>query len=311
MKKYAIVADATCDLSEEFRMQYDIQFVPGHLICSDGTDLSSSPAWDHYGREEFYSTLKKNPGAFTTSPPSVGEFAVFFEKLIADGYDVLCITISTGISGTYGFACQARDMVLEKYPDSQIVCVDSMRFGPGFGLLCVYASQLRKEGKTLSEVAEFLEENKNRFHQMGWLDDLSFCAKKGRLTNAKAFFGTLVGVKPLGEFDYNGLTTVVGKVKGEKKAYSVILDYIRATGENLSDQIIFIAQTDRKKQAEAFKIMVEEQFHPRAVYICDVFPSNGVNIGPGLMAAYYVGAPITQGLEKEKALIEKLIAEKE
>lgn len=311
MKPFVILADVTCDLSRELREQYDIRFVPGHLVDKDGFDRPTEPAWNEISREAFYDTLKKDPASFTTSPPNVGEFTEHFERYAAEGKDILCLTISTGISGTFSFAVTAAEALKEKYPETRIVCVDTLRFGPGFGLMCVYASILRQQGKTLDEVVTYLEENKNRFHQMGWLDDLSFCAKKGRLTNAKAFFGTLVGIKPLGEFDYNGLTTVVGKVKGEKKAYAVILDYLAATGENLADQIIFIAQTDRKKQAEVLKEKIEEMFKPKEVLICDVFPSNGVNIGPGLMAAYYIGKPISHGLMEEKALIERLIAEKE
>ena len=184
-----------------------------------------------------------------------------------------------------------------------------MRFGPGFGLMVIWAAKLRAEGKDLDEVTRELEENKNRFHQAGWLDDLSFVARKGRLTNAKAFFGTLAGVKPIGEFDYNGLTTVIGKVKGAKKAYSVLLNYMENTIVNASEQTIFIAQTSRYPQAEKYKEMIMERFHPKEVIINDVFPSCGINIGPGLMAAYYIGTPISKGLTEEKALLERIISE--
>ena len=124
--------------------------------------------------------------------------------------------------------------------------------------MAIYASQKRAEGMDIDEVTKWLDENKNRFHQAGWLDDLSFVAKKGRLTHAKAFFGTLAGVKPIGEFDYNGLTTVLGKAKGSKKAYSALLSYIEGTIENPEEQIIFIAQTNRLPQAEEYKKMIEE-----------------------------------------------------
>ena len=184
-----------------------------------------------------------------------------------------------------------------------------MRFGPGFGLMAVHASILRAQGKTLAETTQWLEDNKNRFHQAGWLDDLSFVAKKGRITQPKAFFGTLAGVKPIGEFDYNGLTTVLGKVKGAKTAYSVLLGYMEATIENPEEQIIFIAQTNRLPQAMEYKKMIEEKFHPKAVFVNDVFPSCGINIGPGLMAAYYMGKPISRDLSEERALFDKLTSE--
>ncbi len=307
MKNYVIVADATCDLSEELQKQYDIKIIGGHIMLPDKTEIPSFLKWDRYSRDEFYAELKKDPTGFSTSPASIGEFTLAFSEYAAAGYDILAISISGGISGAHGFMLQAADAVMKKYPGTQICCVDSRRFGPGFGLLAVHASLLRAQGKSIQEVTDYLESNKNRFHQAGWLDDLTFVAKKGRITHPKAFFGTLAGVKPIGEFDSNGLTTVLGKARGAKKAYSVLLSYIEQTIEDPEDQIVFIAHTNRQPQAEEYKKMIEERFHPREVRINDVFPLCGINIGPGLMAAYYVGKPISDGLTFERGLIEKLL----
>ena len=115
-------------------------------------------------------------------------------------------------------------------------------------------------------------------------------------------------MKPIGEFDFNGLTTVLGKATGAKAAYEVLLKYMEETIENPGDQIIMIAETNRYPQAEAYKTMIEEKFHPKAVYIQDVYASCGVNVGPGLMAAYYVGKPISKDLAEERAIIEKALA---
>ena len=309
MKSFVILADATCDLSEEFQREYDIGVIPGHIELPDGTEIPSFLKWEKYSREDFYASLKKNPNGYSTSPANVAEFSAAMEPYAAENVGVLLLTISSGISGAFNFASQAREELLRKYPSAEIRIVDSMRFGPGFGLMAVYASMLRSQGKTLAETAQWLEDNKNRFHQAGWLDDLSFVAKKGRITQPKAFFGTLAGVKPIGEFDYNGLTTVLGKVKGAKTAYSVLLGYMEATIENPEEQIIFIAQTNRLPQAMEYKKMIEEKFHPKAVFINDVFPSCGINIGPGLMAAYYMGKPISKDLSEERALFDKLTSE--
>ena len=309
MKSFVILADATCDLSEEFQKEYDIGVIPGHIELPDGTEIPAFLKWEKYSREDFYASLKKNPNGYSTSPANVAEFSAAMEPYAAENVGVLLLTISSGISGAFNFASQAREELLRKYPSADIRIVDSMRFGPGFGLMAVYASMLRSQGKTLAETAQWLEENKNRFHQAGWLDDLSFVAKKGRITQPKAFFGTLAGVKPIGEFDYNGLTTVLGKVKGAKTAYSVLLGYMEATIENPEEQIIFIAQTNRLPQAMEYKKMIEEKFHPKAVFVNDVFPSCGINIGPGLMAAYYMGKPISRDLSEERALFDKLTSE--
>lgn len=304
MKKFAILADATCDLQEDLQRRFDIRVLPGHVILPDKSDIPSPLKWETMTREEFYKALKKDPNSYSTAPANTQEFVNAMEQIVSDGTELLVMTISSGISGTFQFASIAAKQVMEAHPGAKITCVDTLRFGPGFGLMAVRAAMLRDEGRTLDEVTAWLEENKNRFHQAGWLDDLSFVAKKGRLTNAKAFFGTLAGIKPIGEFDYNGMTTVIGKAKGAKQAYAVLMEYIARTIENPGEQIIFIAQTSRLPQAEAYREMIMERFHPKEILINDVFPSCGINIGPGLMAAYYMGKPISRDLSEERAIID-------
>ncbi|MBR1482828.1 MAG: DegV family protein [Ruminococcus sp.] len=306
MSKYAIIADASCDLGEAFQKEYDIRVIFGHLHYPQG-EVEAFLSWDERKRDTFYKELSKNPDGYSTAPPNVEEFKAVFLEYAQKGEDVLCITISGGISGACDFATQAKNEVLRQYPNARIIIIDSLRFSIGHGLLVILAAKLRAMGRGIDEVGAYLEDNKNRIHQCGWLDDLSFVAKKGRLTHSKAFFGKLAGVKPIGEFDYNGLTTVIGKVKGAKKAYSVLLNYIENTIENPSEQTIFIAQTSRYAQAEKYQAMIRERFKPKEVIIVDVFPFCGINIGPGLMAAYYIGKPISKGLTEEKTLVERLI----
>jgi len=307
-KKFVILADVTCDLGEDIRKEYDIEFINGHFKMPGQDDMPSFLKWESMTSEEFYKKLKAAPNDFSTAPPNIGEWLETFEKYVAQGYDVLSMCISSGLSGTFSFMTEAAKQTMAKYPEAKIRCIDTLRFSSGFGILAIYASILRKEGKTLDEVADWIENNKNRVHQAGWLDDLSFVSKKGRISSAKAFFGTLVGVKPIGEFDYNGLTTPIGRAKGEKQGLKVLTEYIGKTIEDPENQIILIATSDRKKQAEIYRQMIEETYHPKAIYMNSVFPSCGVNIGPGLMAAYYFGKPISEGLVEERAILEELLA---
>lgn len=310
MSKFMILTDSTSDLPESFQKEYGIEVLPGHVVLPDGSEILQYPRWEHFTKEEFYKSLKKNPDGYKTSPASVGEIKEKMEEAVKAGQGVVMITISSAISGSPDFARQAMSLVKEAYPVAEIAVVDSLRFGPALGLMCMHAAMRRSEGLSFRETVAWLEENKCRFHQAGWLDDLTFVAKKGRLTHAKAFFGTLAGVKPIGEFDYNGLTTVLGKATGAKAAYEALLKYMEATIEDPENQIIMIAETFRYPQAEVYKAMIEEKFHPKAVYIQDVYASCGVNVGPGLMAAYYVGRPISKDLSEERALIENALAAK-
>lgn len=307
MSKFVILAGAGSDLSQEYMDKYNIAINPGHVQFPDRKEIVVGTSWIDYDKDSFYTKLKKDPMSYSTSPANVEEIAEIFEGYAKEGKDILSVTLSSGISGAYNFEVKAKEQVEAKYPDVKIHVIDSLRFGPGYGLMVVHAAKLRDEGKTIDEVVSYLEENKNRYHQTGWLDDLSFVAKKGRLTNAKAFFGTLAGVKPLGEFDYNGLTTVLAKVKGAKMAYKVLLDYMEREIENPTEQEIFIAHSQRGPQAEKYKEMIEERFNPKAVHIIELTMVNAVNVGPGLMAAYYVGKPISEDLSEEKKAFEEII----
>ncbi len=302
-ERFAILVDGACDLTPEQCRARDILVAPSHVTPAGGEDMIFRNSWDEIGRDAFYAAIKKDPDAYTTSPPNAEEFKAILEPLLKEGRGVLAITISTGISGTMDFLTQAVRELKETYPEADVRTVDSLRFSVAFGMLALRAADLRDEGKSLDEASGEIERVKNTLHQAGWLDDLSFVAKKGRLTHAKAFFGSMAGIKPIGEFDYNGLTTIIGKARGQKQAFAALLDYIEKTGVDLADQDMVIAQTCRMPQAEAFRDMIQARFHPKSIRICDVFVACGINIGPGLMAAYYFGTPISQGLKDERAIL--------
>ena len=307
--KFIIATDPTSDLVRELRDEFDIEIIPGHYTLPDKTEVISDLTWDGVRREDFYNNLRKNPLGYKTAPPNIYEFSAAYGKWVSEGYGVLILTISSAISGTFEFARAAVDPVLEKYPDARILVLDTLRFGPGIGLLALMASQFRAQGMDLDEVYARISTMRFNIHQSGWLDDLSFVARTGRMNNAKAFFGTLAGIKPIGDLDPNGMTTIIGKAKGEKAGYELCLRYMEATIVNPQDNIVIVAHTNREKQAIEYKAMIEERIKPGRILFTNVFPSCGINIGPGLMAAYYYGKPVTKNLEEEKKLFAGLTSE--
>ncbi|MBP5551647.1 MAG: DegV family protein [Bacilli bacterium] len=311
MKDFKIVSDTTCDLSKEVLNDFNIEMIKAHFMDKDGVDKYSFTDWsecDYYASSnDFYKALKANPSAFASSAPNIEEIKNFMIDIIKDGTGCLAIAMSGAMSGSYNNYLNAKKEVLKEYPDAHIEVFDSLRFGAGLGLMLVWASILRSEGKSLDEVIAFLKENRDCFHQMGWLDDLSFVAKKGRITHAKAFFGTLIGIKPLGDFDQNGMTTVLGKAKGEKAAYEAIIEYIKQTVVDPENQIMFVSHSNREKCALILKDMVEKEFKPKKLYFIETGPSCGINVGPGLNAVYYFGAKASKDLVQEKELMEKIL----
>ena len=315
---FVILSDSACDLTKELRERFNVEYVMGHMTLPDGTERRTTLEWDFTTPEQFYKDVKAkknfNPetkqSLYTTAPASIDEFEEEYKKYLDKDQDLLVITISTGLSATFNFAKKAADELKEEYPSRKIIVIDSLRYSTGLGLLVIRAAQKREEGLNLEEVAAWVEENKSKCHQMGFLDDLSFVAMKGRISKPKAFMGQMIGIKPLAEFSYEGLPSVLGKVKGDAQFYDACLAYIEKTIRDPKDQIIFIAETAREKQALELKKRIEEKFAPKEVIVNTVHPQNGINIGPGLCAAYYFGTEISKDLSIEKEYITQIISKK-
>lgn len=307
MNSFAIISDTSCDLKKELRDRFGIaDYARGYVHLPDGTAVKGNLDWSDEESDSFFKELSRKTGSYKTAAPAIGEVADVIEGQLKEGNDVLCVTLSSGLSGMYGvFVNAARDLK-EAYPERKIIVVDSMRYSTSEGIVCVLASMYRAEGKSIEETAELLEVNKHRIHQIGWMDDLFYCKKMGRVSNAAAVMGTLVGIKPMADFNHNGMSHVLGKTRGYKNAYRLIIEYMKATGEDLSQQIIFITHTLRKAHAEEVKKLIEAEIKPKEVIITTVGQGSAPNVGPGLVAAFYLGKKISEDLKDETALFEEL-----
>ena len=185
--------------------------------------------------------------------------------------------------------------------------VDSLRYSTALSLLVIMASQMKQQGATLEQTAAYLEENKHRVHQIGPMDDLFFLTKTGRISNFKAFFGSLVGINPMADFNRNGLSQVLGKFKGKQRAFDAVIEYMKGTIENPEDQIIFVAHSNREQAAQLLAQRIRDTFNPKEIIINHVGMSCGASVGPGLCAAFYQGKEISENMEYEQALMKDII----
>lgn len=306
MKDFVILADSTCDLGEEARHDVGmVDYIPGHAHFSDGRDIITRLDWSEISREDYYKTLSNKKMKVTTAPPSPAEFYDAFEKFAKDDIGVISISLSSKISSTYNFAKNAASEVQKNYPNAKIYCVDSFRMSGAIGLLTYYAFQMKGEGKSFDEIVAWLEENKVKVHQMGPIDDLIFVARRGRISMGKAIFGSFAGVKPMGDCNADGYTTVLTKAKGINKAFDITVQYIKETASDIENQALFIAHSNREQYALNLKEKLLA-LNPKKVYITDVYSACGGNIGPGMIGVYYLGEPISSDLSVEKAIMNKI-----
>ncbi|MBQ4631399.1 MAG: DegV family EDD domain-containing protein [Clostridia bacterium] len=308
MNNFAIIPDSSGDVTKSLRDRFGIEeYIRGIVYMPDGTQVFADVDWETMTPKEYYESMKGRKILYKTATPSVGEIVDVFEPVLKSGRDILSISLSSGISGTYKIVKGVADDLLKKYPERKIICIDSLRYSAAILPLIVHADMKRKEGASIEETAQYLESIKNNIHQMGSLDDLFFCVKTGRISNFKAFFGTLIGVNTLADFSNQGLSSVLGKVKGQKAALETTVEYIEKTIVNPQEQIIFVGHSNRDERAEMLAEMIRETIKPKEVIITSVGMACGASIGPGLCAAYYFGEHISDGEEKEREILNDII----
>ena len=307
MKKFVILADATCDLSPELKERFKIdEIIETTVTLPDESNIKVDTTWP-IDQDKFYQDLK-NKKKYVTGAPSPDRFKEAFKKYASTGVDVLLLTISSGLSATYNFAKEAADEVNSKGYEGKIYVVDSMRYSTAELLLLIFASNYREEGKSIEETIACLENDKHHLHQAGPMDDLMYLARAGRISAGKAFMGTLVGVNPIGEINRNGITQVLCKVKGSKKALQTAVDYAKETIVDPQNQIVIVANSNRKEKAKMLEQMIREQINPREIIVTDIGLACAPNVGPGLCACYYYGTELSEDLSKEKAIFDKITA---
>lgn len=311
MADFVIIPDSSSDLTKELRDRFDIpDYIRGIIYFPDGHSELAQLDWTKYDPKTFYESMTDKKTIYKTACAPTGDIIKVYEKHLSEGKDILAICLSSALSGTYQTCELVKKELLEKYPERKIICVDSMRYSTALSLLVIMAAQKRLEGYSLEETAEFVENNKHRIHQMGPMDDLFFLVKTGRISNFKAFFGTLVGINPMADFNRKGLSEVLGKFKGKKTAFNAVIKYMHKTIENPEEQIIFVAHSNRPEAAEVLADMIRKEFSPKEIIINHIGMSCGASIGPGLCAAFYQGKEISEDLSFEREVMNEILAEK-
>lgn len=300
MSNFAIITDSSCDLTQDLRERFGVEdYLRGMLVFPDGHQERADLDWKTMTPEEFYGGIKNKKLLYSTAQPGMQDVIDLLERPLREGRDVLLLTLSSGLSGTYHTCCIVAKELTEKYPQRKIRCVDSRRYCGAEALLLSRASELRAAGKTLDETADWLEANRLRVRQMGVLEDLFFCKRMGRVSGTAAVMGTLVGIRPLADLGEDGLSAPVGKARGAKAALNATIEYVRRTVEEPEKQIFFISHSVRMEQALAMKALLEENLHPREVIITSVSQSCGASTGPGLYAVYYLGRELSAEAQKQ------------
>jgi DegV family protein with EDD domain len=290
MPDFLITCCSTVDLPFKHLLERGIPFTSFHYTMDDKEytdDLGRSISF-----EEFYRRIAA--GAMpTTSQVSAGQYLSFFEPFLAQGNDILHISLSSGLSGSYNSALLARDDLLRKYPDRQLLVVDSLGASSGSGLLVDLAADLRDGGASLAEVHAWVEANKLNLHHWFFSTDLTHYRRGGRLSATSAFMGTLMHICPLMNMNDEGKLIPRAKVRGKKHVIREIVRMmeLHAHGGLEYTGKCFISHSASTDDAREVANLVDAKF-PRLhapVMINSIGTVIGSHTGSGTVALFFLG----------------------
>lgn len=269
------VTDSTAYLPKETIRRHDIRVVPlyvhfGETAFREGVDLSNG---------EFFDRLKAAPVLPTTSQPSAGEFYEVFKELTDEGHEIITLTISSKLSGTWNSAMAAKEML----PDAGISVIDSLSTSVGLQLMIEAAINAAANGATRQQIVDRIEQIKKNMKFLFVVDTLEYLAKGGRIGNAKALLGTLLKVKPILILQ-DGAIEPCEQVRSKRKALVRMLDLVEEHLGGQSPQArVAITNALVTDEAQALAQELTERLSCTEPPIADIGPVIGTHTGPGVI----------------------------
>lgn len=287
MSQFVLLTDSTTDLSPSLVKELDVIVMP-MVFTVDGVSYRNDPEESQLSSKQFYDMLRSEKLS-TTSQITVAEFEDTMTPILQSGQDILYVAFSSGLSGTYNSARIAIDELSDKFPDRRIVAVDTLCASMGEGLMVYHAAQMRKAGKSLTEIAQWIEENRLKLCQWFTVDDLNFLKRGGRVSGAAALVGTMLGIKPVLHVDNEGHLIAMEKVRGRKASLDALLSHLKATMLT-ADQTVFVSHGDCKADCDYVVGELRSRYGIKSVYTNAIGPVIGTHSGPGTVALFFLGS---------------------
>ena len=290
MPGYVLSCCSTADVTRDWLEARDIKYLFFNYyldgeVCKDDFGATNPPA-------QLYAKMLAGADA-KTSQISAGDYMAHFEQFLTAGQDVVHVTLSSGISGTYNSACAARDQLAEKYPDRHVYVVDSLAASSGYGLLMDKLAELRDSGMGAAELAAWAEEHRNEVQHWFFSSDLTFFIRGGRISKAAGLVGGMLKICPVMDVAPDGSLAVKEKIRTKAKAINRVVEKMEELAEGGLDYSgkCYISQSECKADALEVAARVEERF-PKLDGKVEVFPIGatiGVHTGPGTVALFFWG----------------------
>jgi DegV family protein with EDD domain len=299
MKKVKIIADSCSDVPAELLEKYDIDYAQMKTVYQG----KESPALLTWSGEEAHALYEIMRGGerITTAQVPVDEFNRVFKKYTDDGCDVVYIGCSSKQSGSVNTGTLVARKMMEENPDIKIVCIDSLNASLGIALIVIEAAKLAQAGKSADEIEKEIIGLRKRVNQYVTVHSLTFLHRAGRVKGSAAFFGNLMGVKPILISDANGEQVAYKKVKGRQKSFEEIVSMLKSSIVEPENQTVYIAHADcSEDEINALVDLVKKEIPCRDVCIGCIGPIIGASIGPDAVGVWGIGNEVTYTVGEAK-----------
>lgn len=287
MKDYLLFMDVSGDVDRSYVEAGKVKLLPMEFVI-DGNVYTYTD--DQMGMDcvQFYDFVKQK-APMSTSQISPAKWVEFFEPYLKEGYSALCLCLSSGLSSSYNSACIAAKELKAKYPDVEMLPVDSLRATGISGLICERMMLNKENGLSLQENFADLEDFRNKTYACAYVDDLDALKRGGRISKTVAFVGGLLGIKPLIQFLPNGTLDMWGKQRGYKPSIHKMVEYYLQKADIEHPQTVYITHANDISYANELAAEIKAVSPLAEVKIRLLSPIIGVHLGTSAMVLGFVG----------------------
>ncbi|HET7087693.1 MAG TPA: DegV family protein [Anaerolineae bacterium] len=276
-----IISDTTTGLTKGVAAQHGVDLVPqivmfGSETLRDGVDITN---------DVFLQRLKASKAFPTTSQPSVGDFLRIFKPLLDAGHEILCITVSSYLSGTYNSAETAK----KELGSDRITLVDSKTVAAAEALLVLEAAHMTRDGKSAPEIASRLDALIPSTTLDFVLDTVEYLVKGGRATRIQGIIGTMLQLKPVFSIrNGTGHIEVLERIRTRNKALARLRGIVDEALHGKSKFQLAVTHTGLHGEAEALAHEFRGKYGLGECMVIEMPPAVAAHAGPGALGAAYV-----------------------
>lgn len=283
---FAVLTDTSGNLPKRLTDENRIGVIP-FTYTVNGEDRVCLDI-ENFNGADFYRDMKAGQ-IVTTTQISPQQYADFFEPYLREGLDVIFVSMSSGISGSYNSANIAAGLLRESYPERRVRPIDTRGAALGEGLVALQAAACRDRGMSFEETVEAMERLSTRMCNVFTVDDLMFLRRGGRLSNLSAIVGTVLNIKPLLKGDVDGKIVAFAKLRGRKRSIEALAEKYEALAVAPETQTIGVVNAACRQDADRLIELLKRKYPPKEIIDVDYEPVTGCHVGPGALALFFVG----------------------